>query len=278
MADVPKKLPPFLHRETTRHGATVWYYRRGKGRRVRILGEFGFVEFWACYEAAAKGAKPQRREHALGSFAWALAAYRHSHGWLALSPATQRQRVNIFKHVEKKLGASKLKDWKRGDIVAGCDARLATPAQAVNFVKAMCGLFAWATEAGHVTTSPCDGVKVVSVATEGFAVWTDEDVAAYRARWPIGTHQRVAFEVLRETGLRRGDAVRVGPAHVRDGVIRLATEKTGERVVIAMTDLLAEAIEAGPTGELTFIVGAGESLSSKSHSRTCFMNGRSPLA
>ena len=30
MTDVPRKLPPFLHRETTRHGRSVWYFRRGK--------------------------------------------------------------------------------------------------------------------------------------------------------------------------------------------------------------------------------------------------------
>ncbi len=256
MTDVPRKLPPFLHRETTRHGRSVWYFRRGKGRRVRLVNEFGSVEFWAAYEAAAKGARPRRHGHTPGTFAWALAAYKQSQGWLALSAATQRQRINIFKHVEKKLGASKLRDWKRGDIVAGRDARGATPAQAVNFVKAMRGLFAWASEAGHVTIK-CEGVKVVSVATEGFAVWTDDDVAAYRARWPLGTHQRIAFEVLRETGLRRGDAVRVGPMHERDGVIRLATEKTGERVAIAITDILAEALATGPIGDLTFIVGAG---------------------
>jgi len=68
------------------------------------------------------------------------------------------------------------------------------------FIKALRGFFAWALEAGHVTKNPCDGVKVVSVPSEGFAVWTDDDVAAYRAHWPLGTHQRVAFEVLRETG------------------------------------------------------------------------------
>jgi integrase len=257
MPDVPRKLPPFLHRETNRHGNPVWYFRRGKGRRVRLPDDFGSVEFWAAYEAAAKGARPQRQGHAPGTFAWALAVYCRSQAWTALNAATQRQRINIFKHVEKKLGASKLRDWKRGDIVAGRDARAKTPAQAVNFIRALRPFFAWALEAGHVRTNPCEGVKVVSVSTEGFAVWTDEDVAAYRARWPLGTHQRVAFEVLHETGLRRSDAVRVGPAHVRDGVIRFMTEKTGERVSIAVSDALAEAVKAGPIGKLTFIVGAG---------------------
>jgi integrase len=174
-----------------------------------------------------------------------------------LSPATQRQRANMFKHIEAALGDSKLRDWKRGDIAAGRDKRAATPAAAGMFVKALRGFFAWALEAGYVTTNPTEGVKVVAVATEGFAPWSDEDAAAYRKRWSLGTHQRVAFEVLRETGLRRGDAVRLGRSHVRDGVIRLMTEKTGERVSIAVTDTLAAAIEAGPVGEMTFIVGAG---------------------
>jgi integrase len=257
MTDVPRKLPPFLHRETTRHDRAVWYFRRGKGRRVRLPDEFGSVEFWAAYEAAAKGARPQRHGHAPGTFAWGIAAYRQSQAWRALSAATQRQRINIFRNIENKLGASKLRDWKRGDIVAGRDARSSTPAAAGMFVKALRGFFAWAIEAGHLTTNPCEGVKVVAVATEGFAVWTDDDVAAYRAHWALGTHQRVAFEVLRETGLRRGDAVRVGRAHVRDGVIRIVTEKTGERVSIAVSDTLAEVIEAGPVSDLTFIVGAG---------------------
>jgi hypothetical protein len=75
MGGVPRKLPPFLHRETSRHGRVNWYFRRGKGRRIRIAGEFGSVEFWAAFEAASKGARPQRREHTPGSFSWALAAY-----------------------------------------------------------------------------------------------------------------------------------------------------------------------------------------------------------
>lgn len=96
---------------------------------------------------------------------------------------------------------------------------------------------------------------MVKAKTEGFAIWTDEDIAAFRRRWPLGTRERVAFEVLFATGLRRGDAVRVGRPHLKDGVIRINTEKTSERVAIAVTEELLEAIAAGPIGELTFIAG-----------------------
>jgi integrase len=163
---------------------------------------------------------------------------------------------HVLNAVESALGESKLRNWKRGDIAAGRDKRAATPAAAENFVKSLRSFFAWALETGLVSTNPTDGVKVVASSTGGFAPWTDDDVAAYRARWPLGTRQRVAFEVLRETGLRRGDAVRVGLPHVRDRVIRLATEKTGERVSLPVSDVLAAAIEAGPVGEMTFIASA----------------------
>jgi integrase len=53
-------------------------------------------------------------------------------------------------------------------------------------------------------------------------------VAAYEARWPIGTKERVWLDVLLYTGLRRGDAVRLGRQHVRDGVATLRTEKSQE--------------------------------------------------
>jgi integrase len=207
-------------------------------------------------DAALKGARPARLGPSQGTFAWGLAQYRQSQTWAALSLATRRQRQNIFEGIEKALGESKLRNWKRGDIAAGRDKRAATPAAARHFVDSLRGFFAWAVEAGLVTSNPTDGVKVAAVATEGFAPWTDSDVAAYRARWPLGTRQRVAFEVLRETGLRRGDAVRVGRPHVRDRVIRFTTEKTGERVAVAMSDALVEAIEAGPCADMTFICGA----------------------
>jgi hypothetical protein len=145
---MPRKIPQYLHREFTRHKRPVWYFRRGKGQRIRIPGEFGSIEFWAAYDAALNAARPARQGRAHGSFSWALRQYRLSQAWLALSPATQRQRVNVFKHIEKAAGHTVLRDWKRRDIAAGRDKRAATPAAAGMFVKALRGFFAWAAESG----------------------------------------------------------------------------------------------------------------------------------
>jgi integrase len=253
---MPPKPPPHLHREISRHGKPRWYVRRGKGRRVRLPGEYGSAEFLAAYDAALGGvAKPQKSPLS-GTFAWALSLYRGSQAWASLSPATRRQRDNIFARIVRTHGSTPIAAWKRGDIAAGRDKRAATPAAARHFVEALRGLFKWLLESGLVASDPTLGVTVVKPKSEGFAVWTVEDEARFRRVWPLGTRQRLAFEVLRQTGLRRGDAVRVGRPHMRDSVIRIATEKTGERVAVVMSAELIEAISAGPCGELTFIATA----------------------
>src|SRR5262249_21323357 len=101
----------------------------------------------------------------------------------------------------------------------------ATPAQARNFLAAMRGLFRWAVKAKLVESDPTAGVdNPPRPKTDGFPVWTDGDIAAYEARWPIGTRQRVWLDVLVYTGLRRGDAVRFGRQHIRNGVGTIKTE------------------------------------------------------
>ena len=60
------------------------------------------------------------------------------------------------------------------------------------------------------------------------------------------------------TGLRRGDAVRLGRPHVRNGVATLKTEKSQQTITVTLPILpvLAETLAAGPCGDLTFIAGA----------------------
>src|SRR5216684_2798234 len=100
MADMPRPRPPHLHRESTRHGKTVWYVRICKGPRVRLRAEFGSPEFEAEYQAAVSGQpRALKGAPALGTLAWLVDRYRETRAWSGLSPATRRQRENIFVHV-----------------------------------------------------------------------------------------------------------------------------------------------------------------------------------
>jgi hypothetical protein len=123
----------------------------------------------------------------------------------------------------------------------------------------MRGLFKWATKASLVKVDPTIGVEdPARPKGSGFPVWTEDQVAAYERRWPTGTRQRVWLDVLLYTGLRRGDAVRLGRQHVRNGIATLKTEKSGFEleVTLPILPVLAETLNIGPCGELAFIAGA----------------------
>jgi integrase len=257
---MPRPRPLYLHRFKTRHGNYVWYVRKPGGNRVRIRGEYGSPEFNAAYVAALEGLAPAKTKlpEAKGSMVWLWGQYRKTTAWTSLSPATRKQRENIMLGVLKKIGAEKCGAIKRGHVVASRDARSATPAQARNFLDAMRGLFRWALEADHIKTDPTAGVtNPPKPKGPGFPVWTEDDVERYQAKWPIGTKERVWLDVLLYTGLRRGDAVRLGRQHVRDGVAILRTEKSQEETVVTIPILrvLQITLAAGPTGDLTFICG-----------------------
>jgi integrase len=251
---------PHLHRQVTRHGKTVWYVRIGKGPRVRIRAAFGSPEFDAQYQAAIpRASRPRAAKEAVGSLAWLIARYRETTAWAALAAATRRQRENIFRHVIETAGDQPFAKIDTATIIAGRDRRASTPAQARNFLDAMRGLFKWAAEAKLVKNDPTVGVgNPPRKAGDGFIPWTEEHVAKYQQHWPIGTRQRVWLDVLLYSGLRRGDAVRYGRQHVHKGVGRIKTEKSGGAVVavVPVLPILAETLDAGPCGDLTFIVGA----------------------
>lgn len=253
-AEMPRKRPPFVHSEISRHGRQCWYFRRAGGARVRLPDQYGSDEFWSAYNAALAGkGAPIRNGSKSGSLRWLVEQYRRSGVWQSLSMATKRQRENIFKHVLESAGDGPFAEMTRADIVAGRDRRGETPFAANNFLKTMRALFAWAAEAEYVDSNPCDGVKMLSQKTDGFHVWTEEEVARFEARWPIGTRERLALAILLYSGLRRGDAAQLGRQHIRNGVISLRTEKTGTQVHIPVRPELAAIIDATPSNGLAFI-------------------------
>ena len=60
--------------------------------------------------------------------------------------------------------------------------------------------------------------------------------------------------------MRRGDAVRLGKQHVREGEAVITTEKSGGKVEVIIPlhlfSALIETLRVGPTGDLAFVCGA----------------------
>ena len=227
MQAMPRPRPPHQHRQITRHGRTVWYGRIDRGRRIRIRAAFDTPDFWREYHAAVRGELPVLSKGAgrVGSLKWLIERFRESAAWRDLSLATRRQRENVLRQVIETAGNEPFTRITETTIAAGRDRRAATPFQARHFLDTMRRLFGWALEAGYVKVNPAANVAYPKLKSgEGFPIWTEEDVLAYETRWPLGTRQRVWLAVLLFTGLRRGDAVRLGRQHLRDGIATLRTD------------------------------------------------------
>jgi integrase len=272
MDTMPRPRPPHLLREVSRHGTVRWVVRVGHGPRIPIEGEYGSAEFMAAYHAAIRGetrvSKPRADEKSLRFLA---ERWQASSAWAETKLDTRQKRVALLKHVLNSAGNAPYKAITKGEIVAGRERRAKTPAQANNFLAVMRALFKWAVDNNFLDASPTDGVRDLKRpnAARGVPVWTDDDLARFRARWPLGTRERLALEILATTGLRRGDAARLGRQHVSevdgDTVLRLRTEKGGRLVVREIMPELKAAIDAYPLNALAFIARAdGAALSKKS--------------
>jgi integrase len=249
---MPRPRWPHLHREANRHGTMVWYVRLGKGPRIRIKALYGTPEFEAAYQAALNGDAPRGAAKATkGTLGWLWVLYRQTNAWTDLSLATRKQRENIMRQVLATGGDQPLSKITPRAIQQGIERRKSFAAR--HFLDTLRGMFKWAVGAEHIKSDPTAGKAVAKPKSKGFPEWTEEELDQYAAHWPLGTRERVMWGVFCFTGLRRGDAAKLGKQHIRNGVITIDTEKTDTRVTIPVLKELAEILAAGPLGELSII-------------------------
>ena len=125
-------------------------------------------------------------------------------------------------------------------------------------MKTLRGLIAFAIADSLIEDDPTLGVKPVRVGkSDGFYTWTEDDIATFETKHPIGSTARLAFALMLYLGLRRSDVVRVGPQHVRSGAVSFKPNKTkGSTGFVLECPLhpdLAAIIAATPSGHLTFL-------------------------
>lgn len=234
---MPKPKLPFLHRYVTRHGKVKYYVKLSphhKGRGLRVKGLYRSDEFMQNYHALVRGTPITPvliGKDGKGSLKWLITQYRNSRAWCdELSAGTRKQRGPILKHLEETNGDIPYTSINRAKVEEGMMAR--TENQARHFYDTVRGLFKWAVENEHHDRNPTDGIKVKKDSGEGHLPWPIELIEQYEKRWPLGTKERLVFDVYLYVGLRRGDAARLGKQHIRNGIVHLMTEKSQEKMSV----------------------------------------------
>jgi integrase len=254
-----------------RHGKPRWYFRRPGCKRVPLAGLPGSPEFMQAYEAALSGA-PKTEVGAErtkpGTINDLVAKYFASPAFLGLpSPATQATYRGIIEAFRREHGDKRVSHLRREDVEHLLIKKLATPAAANNWLRMVRMLMKFAIEKNMITVDPTIGVKTLKYQSEGFHTWSEEDIATYYGRHPIGTMARLAMTLMLYTGCRRADAVRLGPQNIKNGFLTYTQQKNKIRkpvtLIIPVHLELRRALEATPmVGVKTFLVtGFGKAFS-----------------
>jgi integrase len=254
----------FLVEDYDRHGNVRVYVRR-HGRKIRIRETPGTEEFMAAYRSALEcgspGAPQKPKAVTPGSLRQLIEHYYQSAEYRCLGKDTRRVRKGILDGLCEDHGGKPFALMEPQHVRALRDQKADFPEAANARVKALRQVFKWAVEAGRADRNPAREVPYLRPNNpEGFHAWSIEEVQQFEARHPVGTKARLALALLLYTGVRRSDAVRLGPQMERDGSLCFReTKGQAQRVKDREIPILLElrsVLDATPSGHLNYITTA----------------------
>lgn len=230
------------------------YFRRPGYPRVRLTGLPGSAEFMAAYQAAldapfieigaAKRSKP-------GSVSTAIAAYYGSPDFAVLAAGTRAMRRAILERFRAEHGDKPIALLPQKFIVATLGKM--KPHAARNWLKALRAVLQHAVLLEMRADDPTQGIKLKAIKSDGHHTWTEAEIEQYESHHAIGTKARLALALGLYTAQRRGDVIRIGRQHIRDGMLAVRQEKTGTLLSIPVHTELQAILDATPSEHLTLL-------------------------
>jgi integrase len=244
--------------EFVARGNVYYYFRKPGCARIRLPGLPGSAEFMTAYQTALDAA-PRIEIGAgrtmPGTISALVVAYYSSTDFGDLGPATQRFRRWLIEKFRADFGKHpvKLLEAKHVDALL---KRIATPHMRRQWIKTLRGLMAYAVSIQMRADDPTSGFKVKYRQSDGIATWGEPQIEAFRQHHALGSRARLALELLLNTVQRRSDVIRMGRQHIRGDAIHITQQKTGAKLRLPLLSELLAAIDATPSGHLTFLATA----------------------
>jgi len=246
----------YIHEYRDRHGKLRRYFRRPGFKRIALIGVPGSDEFMTSYQLALAG-QPARIEIGAGrtkpgTVNAAVVGYYTSLAFRSLAPGTQKMRRAILERFREAHGDKRIAMLPHEFIVRTIGKR--SPFAARNWLKTLRGFLQFCVSEGFRDNDPTQGIKLPRIKSDGVHTWTEAEIAQFQERHALGTRARLALALLLYTAQRRGDVVRMGRQHVRDGMIAVRQQKTGATLQVPIHSELRKALDITPSEHLTFLV------------------------
>ena len=252
------KLPRYVQAWVDDRDSRAYYYLRRRGfPRVRLPGLPWSPSFMAAYESALAGPRTAIGGGRIkpGSVAAVVAEYLDSQQFFgSKSAGTQRMRRGILERFRAAYGERPFALLPAEWIEALLDSK--PPHAARSWLVTLRSLCQFAVKRGWLRADPTANIKQRSIKGDGYHTWTEDEIAQFETHHPVGTKPRLALALLLYTAQRRGDIVKIGRQHIRDGVFTVKQEKTGVTLAIPVHPHLQAVFDATPGEHLTFLITA----------------------
>lgn len=241
-----------------RHGKARYRYRRKGFKTVYLPGLPGSEEFAAAYAAASGGVSSKVIVGASRTIpgtmnALAVAIY-NSAEWAQMAATTQATYRGIIERIRRDLGVLRVATFTTARIRDLRDKRKDTPAAANNWLKVLRWMMAFAVDRNLRPDNPCIGIKPLKITSDGFKTWSENEVGAYKGYWPVGTRERLAFDLLLGTVQRSGDVRQMGRQHEKEGRLDFRQQKTGAELSLPVVPDLKQSLDTVDPAQMLYIV------------------------
>ena len=177
-------------------------------------------------------------------------SYFNSPDFRSLRASSQAIYRGIIDRFRIQYGDNRAANLKREHVVKLMAARAERPVAANSLRKVLRVMMKHLVEIGLRADDPTRDVKAIGVKSDGYHSWNDDEMAQFEKRHPLGSFARLALALLLYTGQPRSDVVRIGPQHIRNGVLHVRQEKTGIELAIPVHPTLTSVITETPTRHL----------------------------
>ncbi|MDO9473357.1 MAG: tyrosine-type recombinase/integrase [Caulobacter sp.] len=143
------------------------------------------------------------------------------------------------------------------------DLKAMHPNAANNRLRIIRILFAFAQERAWRPDNPAKEVKKLKVVSDGYHVWNEAEIEKFESFWPVGSRERLAFDLLLYTGQRSADVRLMTRNQIsyelpdedgkRRGTVAVRQEKTGASLIIPLHEALLESLDASKTQGLLLL-------------------------
>ena len=228
-------------------------YLRRKGKpSIPLPGLPGSADFMAAYEAGLTAIVKPKPRHSDGTIGSLVLSFYQSSAFSNLAASSQQRYRLVLDKFAAEDGHRLVRDMPRRVAVSIIEEiGEKTPGMANLSASVLRRLFAYAIKKELRTDNPFSGIEPYKLGSHH--TWTEAEITKYREAWPIGTRERLAFDLLLYTGQRVGDVVAMRRSDQCDGVIHIRTQKTGAELDIPIHPDLLQSIKACPAQGLTLI-------------------------